>query len=93
MVLPDVSAEAVSQVLFKKLNWTPAQGWSHLESTNQCHWSSGMKTFKNWWEPSPSLENLRGLLIIGVGALQTKDFARHLIASYEEVKKMQTWTV
>lgn len=93
LVLPDASAEAVSQVLFKKLNWTSEQGWGQMESTNQCHWSSGMKTFKAWWEPSPSLENLRGLLVIGVAALQTKDFANLLISSYEEVKQMQSWTV
>lgn len=93
LVLSDASAEAVSQVLFKKLNWTSEQGWGQMESTNQCHWSSGMKTFKGWWEPSPSLENLRGLLVIGVAALQTKDFANLLISSYEEVKQMQSWTV
>jgi len=93
LVIPDASAEAVAQLLFKKLGWTSGEGFQKIESTNQCHWSTGAKTFKTWWEPTPSSQQLRGLLIISLAALQTKDFANLLISSYEEIKQLQSWTL
>jgi hypothetical protein len=92
LVIPDASAEAVAQLLFKKLGWSAAEGFQKIESTNQCHWSTGAKTFKTWWEPAPSAQQVRGLLIISLAALQTKDFANLLISSYEEIKQLQSWT-
>jgi hypothetical protein len=91
LVIPDASAEAVAQLLFKKLGWTADEGFKKIETTNQCHWSTGAKTFKTWWEPNPTPQNLRGLLIISLSALQTKDFANLLISSYEEIKQLQSW--
>ncbi|WP_246845114.1 hypothetical protein [Bdellovibrio sp. NC01] len=88
----DASAEAVAELLFKKLGISTEQGWEKMSSTNMCYWS-GIKMFKHWWEPEPSHEMLRGLLIISVDLLKTKDFAKTLISSYEEIKQQQSWTV
>lgn len=93
LMIPDASAEAVAQLLFKKLGWSTADGWKKIETTNQCHWSTGAKTFKTWWEPNPTPQSIRGLLVISLEALQTKDFANLLISSYEEIKQLQSWTV
>lgn len=93
LVIPDTSAEAVAQLLFKKLGWNAADGWQKIETTNQCHWSTGAKTFKMWWEPAPNPQNIRGLLVISLEAVLTKDFANLLISSYEEIKQLQSWTV
>lgn len=91
-VFSDVSAEAVAEVLFKKLGLSSEQGWRKLSSTNMCHWSV-VKMFRHWWEPTPALDQLRGLLVVGPELLQTKDFAKLLISSYEEVKALQSWDV
>ncbi|KYG68222.1 hypothetical protein AZI87_02905 [Bdellovibrio bacteriovorus] len=88
----DVSAEAVADNLFKKLGISKVEGWQKMASTNMCHWSA-IKMFRHWWEPTPSLEQLRGLLIVGLELLNTKDFAKLVISSYEEVKLQQSWDV
>lgn len=88
----DASAEAVAERAFKKLGLTSEQGWQKMSSTNMCHWS-GIKMFRHWWEPEPSQELLRGLIIVGPDLLNTKDFAKTLISSYEEIKQLQSWTV
>lgn len=90
--MPDVSAEAVAQKLFEKLQMPAEQGWSEVETTNMCQWGS-VKLFRHWWQPEPSLELLRGLLVIRASFLKTKDFAKLLRSSYEEVKAQQSWEV
>lgn len=92
IVLNEVSAEAVAEHLFTKLGLSKEEGWRQLSSTNMCHWS-GMKMFRHWWQPTPSHEQLRGLLVIGLELLNTKDFAKLLISSYEEIKEQQSWSV
>ncbi|NUN06312.1 MAG: hypothetical protein HUU57_11175 [Bdellovibrio sp.] len=92
IVLNEVSAEAVAENLFKKMGLSPHEGWQRLSSTNMCHWS-GIKMFRHWWQPTPSQEQLRGLLVIGLELLNTKDFAKLLISSYEEIKEQQSWSV
>lgn len=91
-VFNDVSAEALATLLFKKLGLSSREGWKKLASTNMCHWSV-VKMFRHWWEPAPSLEQLRGMLIIGPELLNTKDFAKLVISSYEEIKAQQSWDV
>ncbi|KHD88231.1 MAG: hypothetical protein OM95_09990 [Bdellovibrio sp. ArHS] len=88
----DVSAEAVAENLFKKIGLTSHEGWQQLASTNMCHWSA-IKMFRHWWEPTPTQDQLRGLLIVGLNLLNTKDFAKLMISSYEEVKAQQSWDV
>lgn len=92
MVFKDVSAEALAQRIFQQLGLSPAEGWQQLATTNMCHWSV-VKMFHHWWEPAPSLETLRGMLIIGPELLNTKDFAKIVISSYEDIKAQQSWNV
>lgn len=89
-VFPDVSAEALAQLVFKKLGVSAAEGWGLMATTNMCHWSA-VKMFRHWWTPQPTQEQLRGLLIIGAELLNTKDFAKLMISSYEEIKAQQSW--
>ncbi|MDG0815667.1 hypothetical protein [Bdellovibrio svalbardensis] len=91
-IFKDVSAEALAESLFKKLGLSSDEGWQKMSSTNMCYWS-GTKMFRHWWEPEPSQELLRGLLVIGPDLLNTKDFAKLLISSYEEIKQQQSWSL
>lgn len=91
-VLPDVSAEAVAQKIFKSLGLAEEAGWEKLETTNMCRWDA-IKMFRHWWEPTPAADTLRGLLIVGPELLATKDFAKLLISSYEDIKAQQSWNV
>lgn len=91
-VFPDVSAEALAHKIFQTLGLSPDQGWQKLATTNMCHWSV-VKMFRHWWEPAPSLETLRGMLVVGPELLNTKDFAKIVISSYEDIKAQQSWNV
>lgn len=91
-IFADVSAEAVANLLFKKLGLNESEGWQKVATTNMCHWSV-IKMFRHWWEPAPSPEQLRGMLIFGVELLSIKDFAKLVISSYEEIKAQQSWNV
>lgn len=92
VVLKDVNAEAVAQRLFMKLNLNPEVAWTLISTTNMCYWT-GIKMFRHWWEPTPHADTLRGLLVISNQALVIKDFAKHLISSYEEILQEQSWSV
>lgn len=91
-VFAEVSAEALAGRVFKQLGLGEDEGWSQLATTNMCHWSA-IKMFRHWWEPTPSTETLRGLLIVGPELLNTKDFAKLLRSSYEDIKAQQSWSV
>jgi hypothetical protein len=92
VVLKDTSAEAVAEKVFSKLNLTMEEGWSMLSSTNMCHWS-GIKMFAHWWEPMPSNDTLRGLMLVGPELLKNPQFTIALKESYQEIKNEQSWTV
>ncbi|MNL69432.1 hypothetical protein D3C87_1942900 [compost metagenome] len=87
-----MSGDALAKKVFEKLGIPAVEGWRQLETPNQCHWNA-VRMFKSWWQPEPSIEDLRGMLVIGVPLLETKDFAKHLISSYEELKALQSWEV
>lgn len=89
-IFADVSAEALAEILFAKLDFSPEEGWKKMSTTNLCHWSA-VKMFRHWWEPQPTAEDLRGLLVVGTELLNTKDFAKLVISSYEELKAQQSF--
>jgi len=87
---PEVSGEALLQRLFDHLQVDPSKYYETLDTTNLCRWNQ-MKTFANWWEPKPTTEDLASLLVIDSGWLVTKDFAKILKTTYEEIKAEQSW--
>ncbi|WP_413577392.1 hypothetical protein ACLVWU_03585 [Bdellovibrio sp. HCB290] len=92
VVFKDTSAEALAEKTFAKLGISNEEGWCEVDSTNMCHWS-GVKMFSSWWEPKPSNEVLRGLLVAGPEILQNPQFVKALRESYQELLEEQTWTV
>ncbi|MBS1972126.1 MAG: hypothetical protein JSU04_17580 [Bdellovibrionales bacterium] len=86
----DVNAEALLQRLFDHLQVDPSKYYETLDTTNLCRWLH-FKTFTSWWEPKPSTEDLASLLVIDSGWLVTKDFAKILKTTYEEIKAEQSW--
>lgn len=89
LVFPDVNADALFAKLKKHLPESLHEG---LLTTSSCDLGN-LKLFKNWWEPAPSEEVLRGLCIFSLDVLNTKDFANTLKTSYEELKSEQSWVV
>ena len=88
-VLPDVSAEAVLKALVKKLGMPAVEAVAVLGTTNLCEWDA-IRMF-NWWKPAPSQNQLRGLIVISPALLSIKDFAKHFVSAYEEIKQQQSW--
>jgi hypothetical protein len=91
-VFNDVNGEALAQKVFEKLGIPVQEGWRQMDTPNQCHWNA-VRMFKTWWQPEPTTEDLRGMMIISLSLLETKDFAKTLISSYEEIKALQSWEV
>jgi hypothetical protein len=87
---PEVSGEALLQRLFDLLQVDPSKYYETMDTTNLCRWHH-FKTFNGWWEPKPSTEDLASLLVIDSGWLVTKDFAKILKTTYEEIKAEQSW--
>jgi hypothetical protein len=85
-----VSAEALAATLFKKMGLSKEQGWELVSTTNLCYWSASTM-FRHWWQPAPTMEQLRGLLVFSSEILTTKDFAKLVISSYEELNAQQSW--
>lgn len=87
---PEVSGEALLQRLYDKLQVDSSKYYDTLDTTNLCRWNH-FKTFSDWWDPSPSQEDLASLLIVDSGWLVTKDFAKILKSTYEEIQSEQFW--
>jgi len=87
---PEVSGEALLQRLFDHLQVDPSKYYETMDTTNLCRWNH-FKTFAGWWEPKPTTEDLAALLVIDSGWLVTKDFAKILKTTYEEIKAEQSW--
>ncbi|WP_413290305.1 hypothetical protein [Bdellovibrio sp. HCB337] len=87
---PEVSAEALLQRLYDHLQVDSSKYYETMDTTNLCRWHH-FKTFNSWWEPKPTMDDLSSLLVIDSGWLVTKDFAKILKSSYEEIKAEQSW--
>ncbi|WP_413560142.1 hypothetical protein [Bdellovibrio sp. HCB209] len=92
LVFKDTSAEALAEKVFAKLGLSSEEGWTMVDSTNMCKWS-GVKMFNQWWEPKPSNETLRGLLVAGIEILENPQFAKAIRESLKELLEEQTWSV
>ncbi len=87
-VLPDANGEAVVSRLHGKKPFAEGQ----VMTTNLCYWRS-QKTFKGWWNPAPTPEQLRGMIVISAQLLEDKDFANQFVSAYEEIQQLQSWEV
>jgi len=86
----EVSGELLIQRLYDRLQVDESQYYQTMDTTNLCRWNH-YKTFNTWWEPKPSSEDLASLLVIDSGWLVTKDFAKILKSTYEEIQVEQNW--
>lgn len=87
---PEVNGEALLHRLLDRLQVEVLRYYETLDTTNLCRWRH-FKTFSGWWEPKPLAEDLASLLVIDSGWLVTKDFAKTLKTTYEEIKAEQSW--
>jgi hypothetical protein len=86
----DVSGELMLQRLFDRLQIDRRHYYETMDTTNLCRWNH-FKTFNGWWEPKPRPEDLSALLVIDSGWLVTKDFAKIIKSTYEEIQSEQNW--
>lgn len=86
----DVSGELMLQRLFEKLQVEESQFYKTIDTTNLCRWNH-YKTFTGWWDPLPATTDLASLVVIDSGWLITKDFAKALKTTYEEIQAEQSW--
>ncbi len=91
-IFPDVSADALAAKLFKKYGLSEEDGWQQAATTNMCSWDV-VKMFRHWWEPKPATEDLRGLLIFGTTLLERPQFVDDVLATYQEIKSEQAWSL
>lgn len=82
---PNVGGEALAERLEKALG--PSRG---VQTLHACHWDS-LRLFQKWWQPAPTPEELRGSLLLSLEILQTKDFAKILRQTYEDLQSQQSW--
>lgn len=92
LIFKDVSADALALDIFKRLNLSVEEGWKHFATTNMCTWNV-VRMFHPWWKPAPSLEDLRGLLMVKASYLSTPQLAQTLLDSYQSLKSQQHWSV
>lgn len=92
-IFPDVNGEALLRQIAGKLNLAAGENQERLplDTTNLCYRPSA-RPYHGWWEPYPGDDVLSGLMIFSADILVTKDFAKLVLSSYEEVKSLQSWT-
>lgn len=61
-----------------------------IASTNHCSWAS-FRMMNGWWKPSPSHDELRGLLLIPASALNDKGLANDIKNLHDKILREQTW--
>ncbi len=86
----NVSGELMLHRLLERLQVDESQFYKTIDTTNLCRWNH-YKTFTGWWEPKPATNDLASLVVIDSGWLITKDFAKVLKSTYEEIQADQSW--
>lgn len=86
----EVNGELMLQRLYDRLQIDESQYYQTIDTTNLCRWNH-FKTFNGWWEPKPTVEDISALVVIDSGWLVTKDFAKILKTTYEEIQTEQNW--
>lgn len=91
-VFPDVSASALAQAIMGKAGWNSHEAWKKMGTTNLCHWST-LRLFNHWWLPTPSANDLRGLLVFGLDVLVDDQFSKVVLASHQDLLVQQSWSL
>lgn len=79
-----LSGEALRSYLLQGTFSSREPGWEQqVETTNLCRWGSP-KLYQDWWEPRPSDDVLRGLLIINSEFLAKGDLSGQLMEALKD---------
>jgi hypothetical protein len=90
-VFSDVNATALANTIMSKIGWSSTEGWKKLATTNLCYWST-LRLFNQWWLPAPSVNELRGLLVFGVEAVENDQISEIIFESHQELLEQQSWS-
>ncbi|MCX7978280.1 MAG: hypothetical protein N2578_04695 [Bdellovibrionaceae bacterium] len=86
----DASADALAKRLGRKLNLTDEKLRHYFQTPNACY-TNAFRQVSSWWQPTPAEDDLRGLLVISVEALQLPGFVEHLRSARDELRREQSW--
>lgn len=83
----ELGGEAVQQFLASQLQMEIRKpSWeTQIETTHQCRWG-GVLQDESWWNPKPSDDVLRGLLILGLDTLKNPGFRITLERALQECR-------
>lgn len=80
-----VSGQTVQTHLSNYLNMNISElSWEkNIETTHLCRWG-GIATYQGWWQPTPSEEVLRNLVILSVGIIQKENLNELLLRAVSD---------
>ena len=88
LVFPDINGEALVKELSQAMSLSANSIEDMLATTSQCAWHDPV-SFKGWWQPAPTSEQIRGLVVFSAEILTRKDFANLVKTSYDKVVGLQ----
>ncbi len=91
LIFEDLSADLIiAQILNRNWDWNRDLNLNlkhHIATTNLCHLGViNRHIFHGWWEPAPTSEALRGLLILSLDLIEQAGFADSLRSIVEELR-------
>jgi hypothetical protein len=84
LCFPDINSARLIDQLCSRASLT--------SGTSLCSWSS-FRLMSGWWKPSPTPEQLRGLLLIPALALKDERLAIDLRKICAQIRQEQTWLI
>lgn len=89
LIFKDLAGDRVLKRLEAKLKIQLSE--NQAQTTHNCHWNS-IKLFKSWWTPTPSPEQLRGLILISTDIAKRDDFIPVLKDTLKELRQEAQWS-
>lgn len=86
LVFPNLNSQYLSQLLEEAL---PNQ---KILSSSLCALNMTLSAMQ-WWQPQPSVDELRGMLLFSPTALKNPELARVLEESVKQIRAEQSWEV
>jgi hypothetical protein len=88
LVFPGVNGDAMVNEIATNLSLNKNSISDALATTSQFSWEDPV-SFKGWWLPTPTPEEVRGLVVFSAEILTRKDFANLVKTSYDKVMSLQ----
>ncbi len=88
LVFPGMNGDALVHEIANALGLNIKDRAEAMATTSQCSWHDPI-SYKGWWLPQPTPEQIRGLVVFSAEILRRKDFANLVKTSYDKVMDLQ----